>query len=78
MKPMNRQNFLFERDAFLFISHLVPRFAHAASVHKDAGGYWLNVSWNCGVIAPLTIQETHQALGEHHVWPRKEKENSRR
>jgi len=61
---MNRQTFLTRRDADLFIRVLVPRFATAASVKKDAGSYWLNVHWNCGIIAALTIQETDQALGE--------------
>lgn len=60
----NRQHFLFEREAYLMIKQLVPKYAKTASVKKDAGGYWLNVSWNCGVIAPLTVQETNQALGE--------------
>jgi len=46
------------------ISTLVPKYAKAASVKKDGDGYWLNVSWNCGITAPLTIQETYQALGE--------------
>lgn len=58
----NRQTFLTQRDADLFIPVLVPKFATAASVKKDAGGYWLNVHWNCDIIAPLTVQETEQAL----------------
>lgn len=60
--PLNRQNFLNEREASLFIKKLVPRYAKSASVKKDAGGYWLNVSWKCGETAPLTTQETNQAL----------------
>ena len=63
-QPHNRQNYLFEWEAQKMIPILVPKFAKAASVKKDAGGYWLNVSWNCGILAPLTIQETYQALGE--------------
>ena len=59
----NRQVFLTERDADLFIKVLVPRYAKTASIKKDAGGYWLNVYWNCDIIAPLTVQETDQALG---------------
>lgn len=45
---------------------LVPKYATAASVMKDGGGYWLNVSWKCGILAPLTIQETIQALEERN------------
>ncbi len=60
----NRQSYLFERNAAMMIDILVPKYAKAVSIKRDAEGYWLNVSWNCEVIAPLTIQETHQALGE--------------
>jgi len=61
---LNKQHFLTQREADLFIPNLVPKYAKAASVKKDAGGYWINVHWNCEVIAPLTVQETVQALGE--------------
>lgn len=61
---MNRQDFLFERDACLIIPYLIPKYATTVSVHKDAGGYWLNVQWKSGALAPLTIQETLQAIGE--------------
>lgn len=57
----NRQSFLFRRDADLFIGVLVPKFATAASIKRDAAGYWLNVHWKCGMIAALTVQETIQA-----------------
>ena len=61
---INRENFLFHRDAALMITVLVPQFATATSIKKDAGDYWLNVHWNCGIVAPLTTNETEQALGE--------------
>lgn len=61
---INRENFLFERDAALIINVLVPKYAKTVSIRKDADGYWLNVHWNCGIVAPLTINETEQALGK--------------
>lgn len=61
---LNRQSFLSQTEADLFIPYLVPKYAKAASVKYDAGGYWLNVHWKCGIIAPLTVQETEQALGD--------------
>ena len=63
-QPLNRQDYLFEWESQEMISVLVPKYATAASVKKDGGGYWLNVSWRCGITAPLTIQETIQALEE--------------
>jgi hypothetical protein len=61
---LNRENFLFQSDVERIRPLLVPTYAITASVKKDAGGYWLNVQWKCGVTAPLTIQELDQALGE--------------
>ena len=59
------------REEFLWWSHadetrqlLVPQHATKADIHKDEEGYWLNVWWNCGEIAPLTVQESNQAQGE--------------
>lgn len=60
----NRQNFLFRRDAQGFTKYLVPAHASRAEVKRDQEGYWLNVWWHCGIIAPLTTNETAQALGE--------------
>ena len=64
---LNRKDFLFNLEAKDFIPILVPTYATTVSIKKDAGGYWLNVTWNCGVTAPLTIQETEQALGENNA-----------
>lgn len=66
---LNRQNFLTQREANLFKGKLIPQYAKAATVKKDGSGYWLNVTWNCGVIAPLTIQEAIQAENEHAESP---------
>ena len=64
MTILNRQNFLFLKDAQRIRNILIPAFAGRAEIHKDEQGYWINVWWHCGIIAPLTIQETLQALGE--------------
>lgn len=64
MSLLNRESLLFQQDAEFIIKYLVPKHASRAEIHKDAHGYWINVWWNCGIIAPLTTNETHQALGE--------------
>lgn len=64
MTILNRQNFLFLKDAEQIVNILIPVFADRAEIHKDEQGYWINVWWHCDIIAPLTIQETLQALGE--------------
>jgi hypothetical protein len=58
---LNRESFLFKQDADLAIKILVPQHASRAEIHRDEEGYWINVWWNCGIIAPLTIQEMEQA-----------------
>tara|TARA_Y100000593_G_C4229772_1_gene296365 strand:+ start:79 stop:297 length:219 start_codon:yes stop_codon:yes gene_type:complete len=64
-KQLNRQNFLFKRDAERVADRLLSfAFATRVGVEKDDDGYWLNVWWKCGIIAPLTINETNQAYGE--------------
>jgi hypothetical protein len=60
----NRQNFLWRYQAGGHIKYLVTAYASRCEVKKDEQGYWLNVWWHCGVVAPLTIQEYHQSLGE--------------
>lgn len=57
----NRQSFHFWSEASRVRDLLVPQFASKAVIHKDSEGYWLNVWWSCGVIAPLTVQEHLQA-----------------
>ena len=59
-----RQYFVIHMDAENLKSILVPKYAKSADIKSDKNGYWLNVSWNCGVIAALTTHETDQALGE--------------
>lgn len=61
---LNRENFLFKQDAEITVKILVPRYATRAEIKKDSQGYWINVWWNCDIIAPLTCQEMAQALGE--------------
>ena len=60
----NRQNFLFKHEAERVAKRLLA-FAYATktSVRKDDRGYWLNVWWKSGAIAPLTINELSQAYG---------------
>lgn len=60
----NRKNFLWRKDAQATMKYLVPIHASRTEIMKDEQGYWLNVWWHCGVIAPLTVQEEAQALGE--------------
>lgn len=62
--PINCQFFLFRKDAEGFKRYLIPAHASRCEVKQNESGYWLNVWWHCGVIAPLTTQETAQALGE--------------
>lgn len=60
----NRAVFYFYRDAMSFLPLLVPLHATRAEVNKDIDGYWINVWWRNGAVAPLTVQEEQQALGE--------------
>ncbi|UAT28859.1 hypothetical protein PP753_gp20 [Dinoroseobacter phage vB_DshP-R7L] len=62
--PINRKNFLFRKHAYAFEKYLVPAHASRVEIHRDSEGYWINVWWHCGIIAPLTVQEEAQALGE--------------
>ncbi|ANJ20758.1 hypothetical protein HYO99_gp24 [Roseobacter phage RD-1410W1-01] len=62
---LNRQNFLFKHEAEKIGTKLLQgKYATRIGVEKDLDGYWLNVWWRCGIIAPLTLQETEQLLGE--------------
>ncbi|AHX01028.1 hypothetical protein HL13_gp68 [Dinoroseobacter phage DFL12phi1] len=57
----NRETFLWWSEANQARHLVVPAFASKAEIMKDDEGYWLNVWWSCGVIAPLTVQEHIQA-----------------
>lgn len=61
---LNRQDFLFKREAEGAIKYLVPQYASKAEAKRDEKGWWLNVWWHCGEVSPLTVQEMSQALGE--------------
>lgn len=63
-RPLNRQDFLFKHEAERIAELLLRQYATRVGVEKDSHGYWLNVWWKAGVIAPLTVNETRQALGE--------------
>ena len=58
----NRENFLWWGQADSYRKLLVPYYATKTEIKQDDQGYWLNVWWKSGVIAPLTIQESIQAL----------------
>lgn len=60
----NRKFYLFKYNAKAMIKFLVPTHASRCEIKKDEKGYWINVWWHCGIIAPLTHQEEAQALGE--------------
>ena len=62
MAQLNRESFVIKKDAERLKRILLEKYATAVSIEQDAEGYWLNVSWNCGVTAPLTVNETNQAL----------------
>lgn len=64
MGQINRQNFLFKKHAQASIKYIVPTHASRCEVKRDGEGYWLNVFWHCGIVAPLTVNEMAQALGE--------------
>lgn len=62
---INRQNFLFKHEAERVAERLLSfAFATRVGIEKDHDGYWINVWWKCGIIAPLTTQELDQAYGE--------------
>lgn len=62
---LNKQYFIDKWDAERTITRLLlNNHATKVSLKKDDEGYWLNVSWKCGITAPLTIQETDQLFGE--------------
>lgn len=64
---LNRQDFLFKFEAERLATKLLQqKHATRVAIEKDDGGYWLNVWWRCGIIAPLTMQETDQAMGDDH------------
>ncbi|ANJ20823.1 hypothetical protein RDp07_gp12 [Roseobacter phage RD-1410Ws-07] len=58
----NRENFLFRGDAYLTTRILVPTYASRCEIQRDSEGYWINVWWHCGAIAPLTHNELNQAI----------------
>jgi len=60
----NREIFFFKRHAESAVKYLVPTYASRCEIQRDEEGYWINVWWHCGIIAPLTVQEMAQALGE--------------
>lgn len=60
----NTKYYLFKRHAQTIVNYLVPTYASRCVVSRDDQGYWINVWWHCGIIAPLTYQEEAQALGE--------------
>ena len=62
---LNRQYVLTKPDADKLATRLILKgYATLVSIKKNDNGYWLNVSWKCGITAPLTIQETDQLFGE--------------
>lgn len=61
---INRESFFWWGEARLARDLLVPEHATKAEIKEDEEGYWLNVWWKCGIIAPLTVQEHRQAQGE--------------
>ena len=60
----NRESFLWWGEARRARDMLVPEHATKAEIKRDEEGYWLNVWWKCGEIAPLTYNEHRQAQGE--------------
>jgi hypothetical protein len=60
----NKRSYLFRQDALSIIKYVVPTYASRCEILKDTEGYWINVWWHCGAIAPLTHNEEAQALGE--------------
>ena len=61
---LNRKTFLFRKHAAAFQKYIVPTYASRCEIMRDREGYWLNVWWHSGELAPLTVQEEAQALGE--------------
>lgn len=64
MPNLNTQYFMFQHEAARFCDKLIPEYATMVGVLSNEHGYYLNVHWNCGIIAPMTVQEYDQALGE--------------
>lgn len=60
----NTAYYLFRKDAALTTHLLVPEHASRAEIHESDNGWWINVFWNCGEVAPLTYNEELQAKGE--------------
>ena len=60
----NRESFIWWGEARRMRDLLIPEHATKAEIKRDDKGYWLNVWWKCGIIAPLTVQESLQAQGE--------------
>lgn len=56
---LNVVKFLFKQDTTIatkyLLLHRIP-----FRIMKSGEGYWLNVSWKCGLIAALTRQELDQ------------------
>ena len=64
----NREHFLWWAEAKAAIDLIVPEHATKAKIELDSDeGYWVNVWWNCGVIAPLTTNELLQAKEQNNV-----------
>ena len=61
----NREAFIWWREARSMRDRLVPEYATKVEIKKDETGYWLNVWWKCGIIAPLTTNEAIQAEEVH-------------
>jgi hypothetical protein len=57
----NKESFIWWSEARRARDLLVPTYATKAEIKKDDEGYWLNVWWKCGIIAPLTYNEHLQA-----------------
>ena len=62
----NRKSFIWWGEARIMRDVIVPEYATKAEIKKDDEGFWLNVWWKSGIIAPLTVQEESQAMGNQH------------
>lgn len=58
---INRQSFLWWREASEARNILVPEFATKAEIKENEEGYYLIVWWHSGAIADLTTNEYLQA-----------------
>lgn len=60
----NLESFIWRGDARRARDMLVPEYASKAEIHINEEGYWLNVWWKSGIIAPLTCNEYLQVQGK--------------